>query len=176
MAKKLIKKASRPQKIIKRPAQVVGSRPQPSKSDVPGEARVFNVAAVEYVEGIGRRKVATARVRIYQHEGGDMVVNQQLASEYFSGVPHAAALYTKPFELTGTKGKFAMTVKVTGSGISAQLDAVVHGLSRALIKFDPTFKPLLKLQGLLTRDDRQKETRKPGRGGKARRKRQSPKR
>lgn len=174
MAKKLLKKASRPQKIIKRaPAPV---RPASKQAAVAGEARVFNIPAGEYAEGVGRRKVATARVRLYEHANGDMVVNKQLMGEYFGSVPHAARLFGKAFDVTGTKGKFAVTATVKGSGTAAQLDAIVHGIARALVIFDPTFRTLLKEEGLLTRDSRLKETRKPGRGGKARRKRQSPKR
>ncbi len=129
----------------------------------------------EYTEGIGRRKVATARVRIYESDG-DMIVNDMPIAKYFDAVRMPAAKFMKPFEITGTKGKFSMTVHVNGSGISAQLDAVVHGIARALDTFDATYRPLLKEAGMLTRDDRMKETRKPGRGGSARSKRQSPRR
>lgn len=129
----------------------------------------------EYTEGIGRRKVATARVRIYKSKG-DFIVNDQLAEDYFSSVPLADKIYNLPFAVTKTEGDFAVTARVEGSGIKAQTDAVAHGLSRALEAYDPKLRPFLKEQGLLTRDPRMKETRKPGRGGKARRKRQSPKR
>lgn len=135
----------------------------------------FKIPNKKYVEGVGRRKVATARVRIYEGEG-DLVVNDMLAKDYFAGIEMALAILNKPFELTGTKDKFALTATVKGSGISAQLDALVHGLSRALVKHNPEFKIFLKGAGLLTRDDRMKETRKIGMGGKARRQRQSPKR
>jgi ribosomal protein S9 len=91
-------------------------------------------------------------------------------------IPQAVKIFNQPFELTGTQGKFAVTVKVSGSGVRAQLGAVTHGLSRALVKFDESFRALLKEESMLTRDSRMKESRKPGRGGKARRKRQSPRR
>ncbi|MBU0576133.1 30S ribosomal protein S9 [Patescibacteria group bacterium] len=136
----------------------------------------FDIPSGKYFEGLGRRKMATARVRIYEEKNGQCVVNDQLAKDYFSGIYNAVKVYTQPFELTGTQEKFAVTVKVDGSGINSQLEAIVHGLTRALVKYDESFKPLLKQEGLLTRDARMKETRKPGRGGKARRKRQSPKR
>ena len=129
----------------------------------------------EYFEGIGRRKTAIARVRIYKSTG-DIIVNDQLASGYFEDIPFAVKRYMQPFELTKTKDEFAVTIKVTGSGKAAQLEAVIHGLARALEKNNPEFKLFLKESSLLTRDPRMKETRKPGRGGKARRKRQSPKR
>jgi len=99
-----------------------------------------------------------------------------VAGDYFASIANAANYYTKPFDLTGTKGKFAVTVTVKGSGISAQLDAMIHGISRALVEYSGDYRALLKKSSLLTRDDRMKETRKIGNGGKARRKRQSPKR
>ncbi|MCB9813032.1 MAG: 30S ribosomal protein S9 [Pseudomonadales bacterium] len=129
----------------------------------------------KYYEAVGRRKVATARVRLFEATG-DFIVNDKVVGKYFDSISDAALRYNNPFELTGTKGKFSVLVKVSGSGKSAQLDAMVHGISRALVKFDPAYKTLLKTEGLMSRDDRMKETRKIGMGGKARRKRQSPKR
>lgn len=181
MAKKI---SIQPKKIIKM------ARRQQQRSRVQRETGPkFEIPAGRYVEGIGRRKVATARVRIYEQkdkvnreakEGalgyGQFIVNDQLAKDYFKTIPQAVKVFTLPFELTGTQGKFAVTVQVNGSGIKAQLGAVVHGLSRALVDFDESFKALLKVESLLTRDSRMKESRKPGRGGKARRKRQSPRR
>jgi small subunit ribosomal protein S9 len=168
MAKKI---SDQPQKIIK-----MARRQQPRQASQVESGPKHEIPQGHFVEGVGRRKVATARVRIYKKKDGEFVVNDQLAKEYFSDVPNAIKIYTQPFELTGTAGKFAVTVKVKGSGINAQLGAIVHGLVRALVKSDESYKPLLKEEGLLTRDSRMKETRKPGRGGKARRKRQSPKR
>jgi len=129
----------------------------------------------EYVEGIGRRKVATARVRIYK-SSGDFIVNDTLVSDYFADIPQADKIYQEPFVVTKTEGDFSVTAVISGSGKSGQLGALVHGLSRALEKYNPELRPFLKESSLLSRDDRMKETRKPGRGGKARRKRQSPKR
>lgn len=172
MARKLAKKTTQPKKVIKKQPKKVVKPAQAVKAIQNSEVKT---PQGEYVEGVGRRKVATARVRIYEAKG-DFIVNDQLVGQYFANIPMAAKYFNKPFDLTGTKGKFAVTAKVSGSGIKAQLGAIVHGLARALIKYDPTFRPLLKQDGLLTRDDRMKETRKVGRGGKARRKRQSPKR
>lgn len=135
----------------------------------------FNIPKTKYVEATGRRKVATARVRVYS-AAGDFVVNDQLAKDYFQGIRNASMLYNKPFELTGMQGKLAVTARVNGSGINSQLGAVLHGLARALVMHNPELRIFLKTAGLLTRDDRMKETRKIGMGGKARRKRQSPKR
>lgn len=168
MAKKI---SIQPKKIIKM------ARQQQQRTKVRREtAPKFEIPAGRYVEGIGRRKVATSRVRIYEQKDGQFIVNDQLAKDYFKTIPQAVKIFRLPFELTGTQEKFAVTVKVKGSGIKAQLGAVVHGLSRALVDFDESFKALLKVESLLTRDSRMKESRKPGRGGKARRKRQSPRR
>ncbi len=128
----------------------------------------------DYVYALGRRKTATARVRLYR-KSGDMIVNEKAIGQYFNGeVAHA--LYMRPFEITGTVGKLSFSAKVEGGGKESQLDAVIHGLSRSLVKIDETYKSLLRKAGLLTRDPRMKESRKVGTGGKARRKKQSPKR
>ncbi len=129
----------------------------------------------DYVATVGRRKLATARVRLYT-KAGDFLVNGVAVGKYFESMANAAAVYNLPFVLTNTLGKHAATVKVNGGGISGQLDALVHGLARALVKTNPENLEFLRESNLLTRDDRMKETRKIGTGGKARRKRQSPKR
>lgn len=174
MALKLSKKQNKVKKIIKK-----ASAPQTSKKV--SQSAVANIdpnitlATGKYTEAIGRRKVANARVRLYENDG-DFVVNNLLVGDYFRNISNAHVYYNKPFELTNTKDKFGIIVKVSGSGIASQLDAMIHGISRALVEYDPENRPLLKSAGLLTRDSRMKETRKIGTGGKARRKRQSPKR
>lgn len=170
MALKLRKKSTNAKKVVKKTTVVVKKSKRATK-----DTSTLTIPVGKYSEAVGRRKVATARVRIYE-SNGDFVVNDEIAGKYFEVIPHAVKRYNLPFEVTETKGKFAVTVKVSGSGISSQLDAVVLGISRALVKFNPDFKPLLKEHGLLTRDDRMKETRKIGMGGKARRQRQSPRR
>ena len=128
-----------------------------------------------FVYAVGRRKTATARVRLYLKKG-PIIVNQHPAEEYFPGIVNQTR-YLAPLKLTDTKDKFSATIKVQGSGKTAQLGAVVHGLSRALASHDSkAYRPLLKKQGFLTRDPRMRERRKVGTGGKARRKKQSPKR
>jgi small subunit ribosomal protein S9 len=168
MAQKLKKKTKQKQVIIKKAVKksVETKNVQPALKFVPKSA---------YVEGIGRRKTAVARVRIYE-ESGDFLVNGVSAGEYFKGIHNSPSLYNLPLQLTDTQGNWAINVVVNGSGIRAQLDAVVHGVARALVKKSEDYKATLRANGLLTRDDRMKETRKVGMGGKARRKRQSPKR
>lgn len=171
MALKLKKPKTPPKKVIKK---VVKPVPTTAKGQKSSGAVVLPVG--EYVEGVGRRKVATSRVRIYPKTKGEFSVNGLVVGQYFSGVHGAVKRYNRPLEITGTQGQFAISATVSGSGKSGQLDAVVHGLARALVKFNPEYRALLKPVGLLTRDDRMKETRKIGMGGKARRSRQSPKR
>lgn len=173
MALKLSKKNTKVKKIIKKARAANNSALNAVTQSDKNEN--LNYPTGEYIESVGRRKVATARVRLYESKG-DMIVNDMLIKDYFSDIRISQVKYLKPFEITGTKDKFSMTVQVSGSGLSAQLDAIILGISRALVEFDASFKPLLKREGLLTRDDRMKETRKIGTGGKARRKRQSPKR
>lgn len=140
-----------------------------------------------YIHAVGRRREAVARVRLYpdakdvswgeqQIKKGEIFVNGKPITEYFSG--HVAkTIYQKPFQAIGGEGKFIVTVVVSGGGKNGQLAAVVHGIARALSLHDKEkFRPLLKKKGLLTRDSRAKERRKVGTGGKARRKKQSPKR
>jgi len=129
----------------------------------------------KYIYAIGRRKTAVARIRLFRGKG-KIIVNGLPIEKYFPGKVKATA-YLKPFQVTDTLGKFYATIKVEGSGKMGQLAAVIHGLARALDKENSElYHSPLKKHKLFTRDPRAKERRKPGRGGKARRKRQSPKR
>lgn len=128
-----------------------------------------------FTQAIGRRKEAVARVRLFPGQG-QLTINGKPIGEYFSGQISQRA-YQRPFEITKTLGKYTGTVKVVGGGASSQLDAVVHGISRALNVIDKELhRPVLKSAGLLTRDARVKERRKYGLAHAARAKKQSPKR
>ena len=127
------------------------------------------------IKVLGSRKRATARVWLYRGKG-DILINDQKVKAYFPGEINEIKLKV-PFVLTETEGKFYATIKVSGGGPAGQLGAAVHGLSRALAEVEEKkYRPILKKAGLLTRDSREKERRKPGQAGKARAKRQSPKR
>jgi len=135
-----------------------------------------------YTYAVGRRKTANARVRIYKAksvpgmDGVQLSINGKSAEAYFPGET-AKAAYRKPFILTETLTKISASVVVAGSGKMGQLDAVVHGLARALALLDrDAYRTILKSAGLLTRDSRTRQRRMIGTGGKARRKKQSPKR
>lgn len=140
------------------------------------------------IHAVGRRKRAVARVRLHPVGGkkeltiggnvfsaGQIIVNDKPIDHFFAQQWHKV-LYLQPLELTGTEKQFVITIKVLGGGPSGQLEAVIHGLSRALQKHDGKFHPILKQHGLLTRDSRVRQRRMIGMGGKSRRKKQSPKR
>ncbi len=130
---------------------------------------------INYIYAVGRRRSASARVRLFKGKGKNLV-NQQPIEKYFPGKINEE-VWAKPFRLTETLGKYYVTVKVVGGGKNGQLGAVVHGIARALALANrEKFRPPLKKAGLLTRDPRIRERRKVGTGGKARRKKQSPKR
>lgn len=125
-------------------------------------------------QSVGRRKEAIARVRVLEGNG-QVTVNGRPISEVFKG-PIYQKIYQKPFEVTKTLGKYTATVKVVGGGEMSQVKAISLGIARSLSKEAPDLRTALKSQGLLTRDARAKERRKPGQAGKARAKKQSPKR
>ena len=151
------------------------------------ETQVKKNIKKDYVFAVGRRKGAIARVRLYANRKDDivwgeqtikkgaMLVNQTPIEKYFSSIVEKS-VYTEPFRITETEGDFAVTISVLGGGKTGQLGAVSLALSRALILYDPKHRGVLKKNGLLTRDARVRERRKVGTGGKARRKKQSPKR
>jgi small subunit ribosomal protein S9 len=129
----------------------------------------------QYIYALGRRKAATARVRLFKGKG-ETLVNGQPIGDYFPGKV-AEIAYLRPFHLTETEGKYYATIKVAGSGKNGQLGAVIHGLARALDKANKeVYHSDLKKHKLLTRDPRKRERRKPGQMGRARKKKQSPKR
>jgi small subunit ribosomal protein S9 len=128
-----------------------------------------------WIYAIGRRRTSSARVRLFKSKGENLV-NDKPFEEYFPGEV-AREAWEKPFKLTDTLGKYYVTVRVIGGGKKGQLEAVIHGIARALNSTNKEkFRASLKKAGLLTRDSRIRERRKVGTGGKARRKKQSPKR
>ena len=142
----------------------------------------------KYVEGIGKRKSAVSRVRIFvvkknesvnfsgvKIKSGDIFVNLKPFQQVFpSDVDRNIAL--KPLLSTKTENNFAISIYVNGGGHKGRVESIAHGLAKALLMIDDKYRPVLKVLGLLTRDPRVKERRKVGTGGKARRKKQSPKR
>jgi len=144
---------------------------------------------VKYYEAVGRRKQSIARVRLYlptrektvsvnelKIKIGEIFVNKKSIEKVFPA-PYERESYLLPLRLTNNLDRFAISIMIKGGGVKGQLDAIIHGLSRALELVDKeNYRPILKKEGLLTRDPRKKERRKVGTGGKARRAKQSPKR
>ncbi len=129
--------------------------------------------SVTYNYGTGRRKSAVARVFIKLGKG-DIVVNDKPLDVFFSRET-GRMVVRQPLQLTDTLNKFDIMVNVLGGGESGQAGAVRHGITRALIDFDATLKPVLSKAGLVTRDAREVERKKVGLR-KARRRKQFSKR
>ncbi len=113
--------------------------------------------------GTGRRKRATARVYLTPGAGRFMVNDRDLDTFFCRETDKM--ILKQPLQLTETEGSFDITVRVRGGGTSGQAGAIKHGISRALLKFNPELRPALKAEGFLTRDARIKERKKYGQKG-----------
>ena len=117
-------------------------------------------SAKPYFYGTGRRKSSVARVRVYPGTG-KITINGRDVDEYF-GLETLKLIINQPFGVTNTVGKFDIVANVNGGGISGQAGAIRHGVSRALLLADDSYRTLLKKAGFLTRDPRMKERKKYG--------------
>lgn len=108
----------------------------------------------------GKRKTAIARVLMTPGDG-QITVNTKTFEEYF-GRKALQMIIRQPFELTGTRNKFNISVNVMGGGLAGQADAVKHGIAKALLTLNPDYKKPLRDAGFLTRDSRIKERKKYG--------------
>ena len=113
-----------------------------------------------YFYGTGRRKEAVARVKLMAGNGA-IIVNGTPYEERFPSIEHQRVI-TQPFLSTESSGQFNAVIKVEGGGVSGQSGAIAHGISRALVRANESYKLILRQNGLLTRDDRTKERQKPG--------------
>lgn len=158
------------------------------KKKEPVEVKPSKGSAPTYYEAVGRRKSATARVRLYvtkedsmtidgvEVTKGNLVVNGRAGTEYFPS-EIMKKMFMEPFRTTNTMNRFVVSSKIVGGGPHGQLEAFIHSASRALEKVDKEkFRPILKKRGFLTRDSRIRQRRQPNTGGKSRRQKQSPKR
>lgn len=111
---------------------------------------------------VGRRKSAVARVRMSEGTG-KVIVNDKSVDEYFAGLPRHNKIALKPIEVWSGSKKYDIYVKVNGGGITGQAGAVSHAIARAILTIDESMKDTLRKEGLLTRDSRMVERKKPGR-------------
>jgi len=143
---------------------------------------------IKYYQAVGRRKESVAIVRLYivgknesvnvdnlKIKKGEIFVNGKPIESIFNSLDERT-IYLRPLKLTENQDRFAISIKVFGGGRTSWLGAISLGMARALVLADPNVKPILRQNGLLTRDPRTRERRKVGTGGKARREKQSPKR
>lgn len=114
----------------------------------------------KYYYGLGRRKTAVARVRLYKGKG-EFLINDKEAKQYFPTL-ELQTIIEGPLKLTNLLGQFRVSVKVRGGGPKSQAEAVRLGIARALVVFDKDLKKELKTAGFLKRDPRMKERKKPG--------------
>ena len=113
-----------------------------------------------YFYGTGRRKESVARVRVYAGTG-KITINDRDIDDYF-GLETLKLIVRQPLAITDTTEKFDIVCRVSGGGVTGQAGAIRHGIARALLQVDPDFRDSLKRAGLLTRDARMVERKKPG--------------
>ena len=114
-----------------------------------------------YMYGTGRRKSSVARVHLFPGGTGAITINGRDIDEYF-GLETLKLLVRQPLVTTNTLGKVDITATVSGGGVTGQAGGIRHGIARALLAVDESYRPLLKAAGLLTRDPRMKERKKYG--------------
>jgi len=113
-----------------------------------------------YFYGTGRRKTAVAQVRLLPGNGA-IIINDVPYEEWSSRLEHRQTIM-RPLLVTDGVGKYNAVVKVAGGGVSGQSGAISHGIARALVRADESLRPILRQNGLLTRDSRAKEIKKAG--------------
>ena len=116
--------------------------------------------SVQYYEGVGRRKEATARARVFSGDGS-ITCNNRPAADYFPRLGDLD-LVMAPLKTVGLAEKYSVSIKVMGGGVTGQTGAAQMAIARALLKLDPEMRAMFRKGGFLTRDDRMKERKKPG--------------
>ena len=114
-----------------------------------------------YLYGTGRRKSSVARVHLFPGGTGKITINKRDIDEYF-GLDTLKYLVRQPLNTTGTLSKVDIDATVSGGGVTGQAGAIRHGIARALLQVDESYRPALKAAGFLTRDPRMKERKKYG--------------
>ena len=121
----------------------------------------MTVTKTTYAYGLGRRKAATARARLFKGKG-EITINGKSALDYLSGDKSHLAEITDPLALTGKQKDFDITILVSGGGLAGQVDAIKLAISKALTTEFPDLRPVLKKAGFVKRDPREKERKKYG--------------
>ncbi len=124
--------------------------------------KVAEMPKGEYYYGMGRRKTAVARVRLFPNGDGSIIINGKSAQNYFGNLGAQMAAILAPLRALDLENTYTMSVRVVGGGITGQAGAIRHALARALVRMNPDFKAALRKAGYLTRDPRMKERKKPG--------------
>ncbi|MBR3131291.1 30S ribosomal protein S9 [Candidatus Saccharibacteria bacterium] len=119
------------------------------------------MADKKYIYGLGRRKAASARARLYKGKG-EITINGKPALDYFSGNKSMLAEITDPLALAQKQKDYDISVRVTGGGLAGQVDAIKLAISKALQTEAPDLRPVLKKAGFVKRDPREKERKKYG--------------
>lgn len=119
------------------------------------------MAETKYIYGLGRRKSASARARLFNGKG-EITINGKPALEYFSGNKGYVAEITDPLALAQKQKDYDISIRVTGGGLAGQVDAIKLAISKALLVEAPDLRPVLKKAGSLKRDPREKERKKYG--------------
>ncbi len=125
------------------------------------EKKAEKADAKRYIEHMGKRKTAAARVRLYQGGKGNIIVNDVPLATYFP-MPLAQTVILEPLKLTALETQLDFTIRVSGGGKQGQAEAVRHGIACTLLMLDKDLRAVLKAEGWLTRDARKKERKKPG--------------
>ena len=139
-----------------------------TKKTVSKKAKVLPKKEIEkeevrsgYIESIGRRKTAVARVRVFTQGNKEFLINDKPYKLYFPEYQNQQTLLS-PLDKMKCLDRFKISVKLRGGGIRAQAEAVRHGIARALVEFNPNFRKRLRKAGFLTRDPRERERKKFG--------------
>jgi len=155
-----------PKKIIrKRPVKKIPPKKRKIKiaKRIEGEAETEKslTKPTKFWEAIGRRKTAVARIRLFTRGDKEILVNEKPYQQYFTGI-ELWEIITSPLNKMKSVERFRVLARVKGGGVHAQAEAIRHGISRALTKFNPDFRKKLKKSGFLTRDPRMRERKKFG--------------
>jgi len=143
------------------PSRPEAAEPSEMITDMPDLVDELSLGTDRYYYGTGRRKTASAQVRLYPSKEPAITVNDKPVDQYFPRGTDVVHL-KRPLQVTATQDMFRITVKVQGGGISGQAGAIRHGIARALTKANPELRRTLRKEGSLTRDPRMKERKKPG--------------